>query len=561
MGSTRQAGKKGCGSDLGHENLMGISRHYADNLMGNLADKMIDACILPRQIEPTQDPPHLTKTIPPTTYHWITHCHNPVPSCLRSEAHFSMMECHTPSNSYKHKQRIRACHLARRSSGCFYDTHGGSTALDSVAPFERGEIILGQKVGSGSFSNVYEIIAFDLRADQSSVYTKEQVMLREATVKSAKNGAKYVMKSLKENLEDSNDSNLFLDAAQDIAHEAKMLASLSHPNIISLHGLNADRCDAFLSGASAFFIILERMDCILADKLDIWAKEKNSFNPPKPLRTLRSIFKSGSSSGSVSSSSSSSSSSREADQIRKDEKGTTSNRLRVAISIASVLDYLHSRDVIFRDLKPDNIGVDQHGNIKCFDFGFSRFMPQHSDFQDDVHEMSIAGTPRYTAPEVIFEEPYNLKADVYSFAVILWELMCLQRPFAKYKYKNEFDEAILRGETLGLNRKWPLPVQDTIQRSLSRDLKERPTMSEIYKALSECIPNRVKYCDMDSTSIRLSSSQNQIIRNSFVFPAPCRRKFRVFSSSGGRLSPLQSCKNTIAFLKAKQSAPFIQNRI
>mmetsp|Transcript_25473 Transcript_25473/g.36349 ORF Transcript_25473/g.36349 Transcript_25473/m.36349 type:complete len:411 (-) Transcript_25473:308-1540(-) len=391
------------------------------------------------------------------------------------------MEYHIPSSSYKHNQRIIACHLARRSSGGVYDTHDYSTALDSVAPFERDEIILGRKVGSGSFSFVYEIIAFNLRADQSSIYTKEQVMLREATAKSAKNGAKYVMKSLKENLEDSKDSNLFLDAAQDIAHEAKMLASLSHPNIISLHGITADRCDAFLGGASAFFMILERMECILADKLDIWAKERNSFNPPKPLRILRSSFSSDSSSGS----------SWEVEQRRKDEGGSISNSLLVATSIANVLDYLHSRGIIFRDLKPDNIGVDQQGNIKCFDFGLSRFMPQHSDFHDDVYEMSIAGTRRYTAPEVIFEEPYNLKADVYSFGVILWELLCLQRPFAKYKYRNEFDEAILRGETLGLNRRWPLPVQDTIRRSLSRDLKERPTMSEVYKALNECAPNGV----------------------------------------------------------------------
>lgn len=168
-------------------------------------------------------------------------------------------------------------------------------------------------------------------------------------------------------------------------------------------------------------------------------------------------------------------------------------------------------------------------------------MPQHSDFHD-VYEMSIAGTPRYTAPEVMFEEPYNLKADVYSYAVMLWELMCLQRPFAKYKYRNEFDEDMLRGETLGLNRKWPQSVQDTIQRSLSRDLKERPTMREIYKTLNECIPDcpvpdGVEYGDTKSSSITLSSSQNQINRNSFVLSASSRRKFRVFSSSG-RLSPL-----------------------
>jgi serine/threonine protein kinase len=155
------------------------------------------------------------------------------------------MDCRTPSDSYKHKQRIIARHLARRSSDGFCDTYGDSTALDSIAPFERDEIILGRRIGSGSFSAVYEIGAFHLRSDRSSVYTKKQVMMREATAKSAKNGAKFVMKCLKEEVEESDDKDLFLNAAQDISHEAEMLAALSHPNIVSLHGITASRHDAF----------------------------------------------------------------------------------------------------------------------------------------------------------------------------------------------------------------------------------------------------------------------------------------------------------------------------
>jgi len=440
-------------------------------------------------------------------------CHNLKHICIK-------MDCRTPSDSYKHKQRIIARHLARRSSDGFCDTYGDSTALDSIAPFERDELILGQRIGSGSFSAVYEIEAFHLRSDRSSVYTKTQVMMREATAKSAKNGAKFVMKCLKEEVEESDDEDRFLNAAQDISHEAEMLASLSHPNIVSLHGITASRHDAFLSGASAFFIILERLECILVDKIDVWAKEKNSFNPPRPLRTLSSSF---------------SSSSREVKKVKKatvGEGGSIGNRLRVANSIAAALDYLHSQGIIFRDLKPDNIGFDREGNVKCFDFGLSKFMPQHGDFQDDVYEMSSAGTPRYSAPECLFKEPYNVKADVYSFAVILWELACLKRPFAKYKYMNEFDKAISQGETLGINRRWPLPVQDTIRRGLSRDMKERPTMSEVCKALNECVPKAVDNCDIESVST-LSSTRKQASKS--LLPtglSSSTRIFRVFPRHG-----------------------------
>ncbi len=200
-------------------------------------------------------------------------------------------------NSYKHRERIMARHLAKRCRDDFCQTDGGS-ALDSIAPFERDEIILGRRVGSGTFSSVYEIQDFNLvRPDRSDTYTEEQVKKREATAKSVKNGARYVMKCLKDELEDScdEDADLFLDAAQDIAYEAEMLAALSHPNIVKLHGVVASRHVAFLDGASEFFIILERLESTLANEIKVWAKENNSFNPSRSLKSLRSSFSSSSS--------------------------------------------------------------------------------------------------------------------------------------------------------------------------------------------------------------------------------------------------------------------------
>jgi serine/threonine protein kinase len=97
--------------------------------------------------------------------------------------------------------------------------------------------------------------------------------------------------------------------------------------------------------------------------------------------------------------------------------------------------------------------------------------------------MGGAGTARYAAPEVFFGQPYNLKAEVYSFSIMLWELVCLKKPFAKYKYRTEFEEAFSRVDTLiVINQRWPQPIQDIITRSLSRDFSKRPTMSEVCKA-------------------------------------------------------------------------------
>ena len=194
------------------------------------------------------------------------------------------------------------------------------------------------------------------------------------------------MKCLKDEIEDSDDEYLFLDAVQDIVHEVEMLAALSHPSLVSLNGISASRHDAFLSGVSGFFIILERLECTLAEKIDVWAKENNFLNPFKTLKSLISSL-------------SGSSSSRVFDEVDRatrslDEGGSFEERLDVATSIAEAVDYLHSQRVIFRDLKPDNVGFDKRGNVKLFDFGLSRFMPQHSDAYPEVYEMSGAGTPR-----------------------------------------------------------------------------------------------------------------------------------------------------------------------
>jgi serine/threonine protein kinase len=160
-----------------------------------------------------------------------------------------------------HNRRIKASDLARRSSDDFCEIYGHSP-LESIAPFQRGEIILGRRVGAGSFSSVYDIQDYNLSAKQSDKYTEEheQAKKREVTAKSVMHGTKYVMKCLKDKLEESDDEYLFHCAAQDIAFEAEMLAALSHPNIIKLHGVVDSHHDAFLDGASEFFIILERLD-------------------------------------------------------------------------------------------------------------------------------------------------------------------------------------------------------------------------------------------------------------------------------------------------------------
>ncbi|OEU21692.1 kinase-like protein [Fragilariopsis cylindrus CCMP1102] len=109
--------------------------------------------------------------------------------------------------------------------------------------------------------------------------------------------------------------------------------------------------------------------------------------------------------------------------------------LRCARSLACALQYCHEQAipgsmVLHRDLKPDNIGFTLDGKVKLIDFGLSRMLENADPTTNEKYEMSgETGSLRYMAPEVAEGLPYNHKADVYSFGIILWEMNAGKRPF------------------------------------------------------------------------------------------------------------------------------------
>ncbi|KAH9331002.1 hypothetical protein KI387_003110, partial [Taxus chinensis] len=99
-------------------------------------------------------------------------------------------------------------------------------------------------------------------------------------------------------------------------------------------------------------------------------------------------------------------------------------RLRMLCDICRGMMCIQRMNIVHRDLKSANCLVDKHWRVKICDFGLSRIMTN-----SPIKDLNAAGTPEWMAPELLRNEPFTEKCDVFSFGIIMWELCTLKRPW------------------------------------------------------------------------------------------------------------------------------------
>jgi hypothetical protein len=207
-------------------------------------------------------------------------------------------------------------------------------------------------------------------------------------------------------------------------NEARAIARITHPNICTLHDVGED--------GPAIFLVMEYVDgATLAQRLE---------DGPLPLTVA----------------------------------------LRAAVGVADALDYAHRHGVVHRDLKPSNIMLTRD-SVKLLDFGLAKLKESDDQASTDATNSAltdvgtIVGTVPYMAPEQIEGHEVDARTDVFSFGVVLYEMLCGRRPF-EGDSRASLMAAIVATEPPALSSlqpRTPPALERLIHRCLAKDPDDR----------------------------------------------------------------------------------------
>ncbi|KAJ1350541.1 hypothetical protein KIN20_006346 [Parelaphostrongylus tenuis] len=133
-----------------------------------------------------------------------------------------------------------------------------------------------------------------------------------------------------------------------------------------------------------------------------------------------------------------------------------------AMEIICALEYIHSKSIVYRDLKPENLLLSIDGHVKLSDFGLAKLLKAKT--------YTVCGTMEYMAPEIIMKKGYGLEVDWWSLGILIFELFTGNPPF--YGDKEQIYSAICN-VSVDIPESVPDVVRIVIQSLLNRDPSQR----------------------------------------------------------------------------------------
>jgi len=146
------------------------------------------------------------------------------------------------------------------------------------------------------------------------------------------------------------------------------------------------------------------------------------------------------------------------------------------VQIASALMFIHSKRILHRDLKTQNIFIARGNIIKLGDFGISKVLEKTDQFAT-----TVTGTPYYMAPEICTNQPYTFKSDIWSLGCVLYELCTLKHAFAADSLLSLVFQ-IVRGTFPPISTDdYSKNLSQLVNMLLNRDVAQRPSLAQIFQ--------------------------------------------------------------------------------
>ena len=146
---------------------------------------------------------------------------------------------------------------------------------------------------------------------------------------------------------------------------------------------------------------------------------------------------------------------------------------RYLLQVVSALRFVHSRKILHRDLKAQNVFVGTDGNVRLGDFGVSKLLESTSDLA-----RTKVGTPYFMSPELCESRPYSSKSDIWALGCLLYEMLALRPPFESDNIASLVLK-IIRGRYEPVCPTYSCDVTWLVARCLSHDPEGRPSAEQL----------------------------------------------------------------------------------